>query len=243
MASGNEVAGLDGYSAQEHERVLDAERRYGNAYVNAYNTTIILSNIMMWPITDCEIFIRFLSQMKKYHFSSLLSTVRLHRIQAKMDLRYFLESTVNAAYALVHQDSSIYFDYTSMRQSDAKKASRQAYKWIEGAYGGHSEAVRRIKDQINNQSAHANIFNSQHNFAFISGERAEIHTTFFDFEDEAWIKADLYQCAQAGLIGIDLLLDVQKQHGGFLPSAEALEGLPVLIADNEAVFRELSATG
>lgn len=243
MASDNEVGGLNGYSAQEHERVIDAERRYGNAYVNAYNTTILLSNIMMWPVTNCDVFIRFLSQVKKYHSLSLLSTVRLHRIQAKMDLRYFLESTVNAAYALVHQDSTIYFDYTGAKQPEAQKASRQAYKWIEGAYGDHSKAIQRIKDQINDQSAHANVFNSQHNFAFIPGERAEIHTTFFDFEEEAWTKADLYQCAQAGLIAIDLLLDVQKQHGGFLPSTEAVEGLPMLIADNEAVFRELSAAG
>src|ERR1035437_2421810 len=122
MTPDNEAMSLSGYSAQEHERVINAERRYGNFYVNAYNTTLLLSNIMMWPVTDCEIFIRFLSQLKKYHSLSLISTVRLHRIQAKMDLRYFLESTVNAAYALVHQDTKIYFDYEGGKQPEAQKA-------------------------------------------------------------------------------------------------------------------------
>jgi hypothetical protein len=103
--------------------------------------------------------------------------------------------------------------------------------------------IRQIKDQINKQSAHANIFGSQHNFAFVPVERAEIHTTFFDIEDERWTKADLYQCAQAGLIAVDLLLAVQKQYGGFLPSTEAVEGLPLLIADNDALLQELETAG
>src|ERR1700730_17324299 len=102
---------LSAYSAEEHQRAVDAESRYGNYYVTAYNTTILLSNIMMWPLIDCEIFIRFLSLMKKYHSLSMISTVRLHRIQAKMDLRYFLESTIHAAYTLAHPDSTAYFDY------------------------------------------------------------------------------------------------------------------------------------
>lgn len=103
--------------------------------------------------------------------------------------------------------------------------------------------IQQIKSQINEQSAHANIFNSQHNFAFVPEERAEIHTSFFDLEDESWVKADLYQCAQAGLIAIDLLLAVQKQYGGFLPSTEAVEGLPFLIEDNDALLKELKPDG
>jgi hypothetical protein len=239
MTAEDEAMNLNDYSAKEHRMVIDAEQRYGKFYVNAYNTTILLSNIMLWPVRDCEMFIRFLSQMKKYHSLSLISTVRLHRIQAKMDLRYFLESTVNAAYALVHDNTNIYFKNEGGEQPEAQKASRLAYAWIDGAYKDHSKIIQRIKDQINKQSAHANIFSSQHNFAFVPGERAEIHTTFFDIEDESWIKDDLYQCAQAGLIAVDLLLAVQKEYGRFLPSAEAIDGLPLLIVDNDALLREL----
>src|ERR1700723_2737463 len=117
---------IDAYSAEEHQRVIDAEQRYGDYYVNAYNATIMLSNIMMWPVSDCDLFIRFLSQLKKYHTLSLISTVRLHRIQAKMNLRYFLESTVNAAYALAHTDTPNYFDLQNNRIGDAQKATLKA---------------------------------------------------------------------------------------------------------------------
>lgn len=229
---------IDAYSAEEHQRVIDAEQRYGDYYVNAYNATIMLSNIMMWPVSDCDIFIRFLSQLKKYHTLSLISTVRLHRIQAKMNLRYFLESTVNAAYTLTHTDTKVYFNFDDEEQPDAKKASHRAYNWIENAFPAHSQSILNMKDQINKQTAHANIFNSQHNFLYVPGARAEIHTSYFDFEDEQFVKADLWQCAQAGLIVIDLILAVQKQHGGFLPSRD-VEGLGELIANNDTLLDEL----
>jgi hypothetical protein len=229
---------IDAYSAEEHQRVIDAEQRYGDYYVNAYNATIMLSNIMMWPVSDCDIFIRFLSQLKKYHTLSLISTVRLHRIQAKMNLRYFLESTVNAAYALTHTDTKVYFNFDDEEQPDAKKASHRAYNWIENAFPAHSQSILNMKDQINKQTAHANIFNGQHNFLYVPGARAEIHTSYFDFEDEQFVKADLWQCAQAGLIAIDLILAVQKQHGGFLPSRD-VEGLGELIANNDTLLDEL----
>jgi hypothetical protein len=232
---------LDAYSLEEHERLVHAGERYGNYYWNAHKATIMLSNIMVWPVTDCDLFIRFLSQMKKYHTLSMISTVRLHRIQAKMNLRYFVESTVNAAYTLVHTDTKAYFDYKKRQQPKSQKASRQAYKWIEGAYIEHSDALQAIKDTINEHTAHANVMNSQHNFRFVPGERAEIHTSFVDFEEDEWIKVDLWACAQAGLIAIDLLLAVQKKYGGFLPSRE-VDGLAELIVENGALLSELEAT-
>lgn len=230
---------LEVFSASEHEMVIDAERRYSDYFLHARNTTILLSNIMMWPIIDCDLFIRFLSQMKKYHTLSVLATVRLHRIQAKMDLRYFLESCVHAGYSLVHTDTTIYFDYAAMRQLDAKKASLKAYRWIEAAFPDHSKTIRDIKAQINDQMAHANVINSQHNFRYVPGQAAEIHTSFFDFEDDKWTKVDLWRCAQSGLIAIDLLLAIQKQYGGFLPSNDC-DSLPELIEENESLLKRLS---
>jgi hypothetical protein len=114
---------LELFSAEEHQKLVDAERRYGNAFINAYNTTILVSNLMMWPIIDCDLFIRFYSQMKKYHALSVVSTVRLHRIQAKMDLRDFLESTANAAFSLAHTDNQNYFDLQNNRIGDAQRAT------------------------------------------------------------------------------------------------------------------------
>ena len=226
------------YSAEEHQKLIDAESRYGNAFVNAYNTTIMLSNIMMWPISDCDLFIRFYSQVKKYHALSLVSSVRQHRVQAKMDLRYFLESLVNAAFTLAHTGTRNYFDHENKKINTPHKATGLAYKWIEGAYGGYSKFIKDLKDEINGETAHAHVVNSQHNFDFIPGVRAEIITSYFDFDDNDLVKVDLWQCAKAGLYAIDLILAVQKDFGGFLPSRE-VEGLGGLMADNDAVLSEL----
>lgn len=226
------------FSADEHQKLLDAEKNYGNAFINAYNTTTLVSNLMMWPIADCDLFIRFYSQMKKYHSLSVISTVRMHRIQAKMDLRYFLESTAHAAFSLANTGTNNYFDHQKQCISDAQKASRKAYHWLDTTYKGHSDFIRELKSTINEQTAHANVVNSQHNFDFIPGERAEIVTSYFDFEDEEMVKLDLWLAAKAGIHAADLILQVQKDSGGFLPSND-VANLPNLIADNDSVLAEI----
>lgn len=226
------------YSADEHQKLVDAERRYGNSFVNAYNATIMLSKIMVWPIVACDLFIRFYSQIKKYHTLSLVSTVRLHRVQAKMDLRYCLESTVNAAFTLAHTDTQNYFDYAGNKINNAQKATAHAYKWIENVYPGHSKFIKDMKDEINGHTAHAHVVNSHHNFDFVPGEGAEIITSYFDFQDDQLVKMDLWLCAKAGLYAIDLILAVQKDFGGFLPTSD-VDDLGQLMADNDAVLYEL----
>jgi hypothetical protein len=233
---------LELFSAEEHQKLVDAERRYGNAFINAYNTTILLSNLMMWPVVDCDLFIRFYSQMKKYHTLSVVSTVRLHRVQAKMDLRYFLESAANAAFSLAHTDTKNYFDLQNNRIRDAQKATLKAYKWLETTYPSHSDFIKDLRANINEQTAHARVANSQHNFDFVPGQRAEIVTSYFDFKDDEIVKLDLWVGAKAGLHAIDLILSVQKDFGGFLPSSD-LGDLPELMADNDAVLRELRDEG
>jgi hypothetical protein len=229
---------LELFSAEEHQRLVDAESKYGNAFVNAYNTTILLSNLMMWPVVDCDLFIRFYSQMKKYHTLSVISTVRLHRVQAKMNLRYFLESTANGAFSLAHSDTRNYFDLQNNRAGDAQKATTKAYKWLEATYSAHSNFMRNLKADINEQTAHAHVINTQHNFDFVPGQRAEIITSYFDFEDDELVKLDLWVAAKAGLHAIDLILTAQKDFGGFLPSSDTGD-LPQLMTDNDAVLREL----
>jgi hypothetical protein len=117
---------LETYSAEEHARLLAAEDRYGNAFINAYNVTILLSDLVLWPTGPVDLFFRFYSQVKKYHSLSIVSSVRLHRVQAKMDLRYFLELTVHAGYALAHPQTTAYFDLDRHALGDAKTATSQA---------------------------------------------------------------------------------------------------------------------
>jgi len=83
------------------------------------------------------------------------------------------------------------------------KASRAANAWIHKHFQTHSDEIKRMKDTINEQTAHANVYNSFHNFDFVSGENAAIYTSYFDFDDDYWLKVDLWECAQAGLVAAD----------------------------------------
>jgi hypothetical protein len=231
--------GIESYSLQEHAMVMEAEARYGAFLTNARDATYLLSTLMQWPTKDCDIFIRFLSQMTKYHTLCLMSLVRQHRIQAKMYLRYFLESTAHAAFALAHVDTNIYFgDLENGKEHDAKKASSKAYKWLESEFPEHSDEIKRVKNLINEQTAHANVLNSQHHFEFVAGERPEIHMAYFDFDDDHWTKVDLWECAQCGLLASDLILAVRQRFGGFFSSRQS-DGLPSLIAENAALLTVL----
>lgn len=79
--------------------------------------------------------------------------------------------------------------------------------------------MKELKTDINEQTAHAHVINSQHNFDFVRGERAEIITSYFDFEDEELVKLDLWLGAKAGLHAIDLILCVLKDFGGVFAGA------------------------
>lgn len=229
---------IEEFSHIEHQLILDAEERYGEFFTTTRDVSLVLSNIMSWPTKDCDIFIRFLSQMKKAHTQTLMSLVRQHRIQAKMTLRYFLESTVHAAYALVHVDTTNYFNTADGKKHDPQKASRAAYAWISEHFTSHSDEIKRMKALINEQTAHANVYNSFHNFNFVGGENAAIYTTFFDFDDDHWLKVDLWECAQAGLVAADLILAIRKVHGGFIPSRDA-DTVPRLIEATGHLFDQL----
>jgi hypothetical protein len=57
----------------------------------------------------------------------------------------------------------------------------------------------------------------------VQGERAEIHTSYFDFEDDRQVRVDLWLAAKAGLHAANLILAVQRKVGGFVPKADAAD--------------------
>ena len=100
----------------------------------------------------------------------------------------------------------------------------------------HNPVKRQL--DINGQTAHAHVANSGHNFDYVPGK--EIVTSYFDFEDDEWVKVDLWICAKAGLNAINLILAVQRDFGGFIPKSE-VDGLGGLMADNDDVLKEIEA--
>ena len=206
--------------------------------INAAGATLAFSNLVGIPLTDCETFHRFHAQAKKHHTLSLLSTVRRHRIQAKLNLRYFLESTVHAAYALAHPDRTEYLDIEQSTFVKDEIVKKRANSWLSKKYPSSSAEILRMKNDINSQDAHTNIAASGNTFTYDPKERAII-TSFFDFEDKEIIQADLWVCAQAGLVGFDLLLAVRDGFGGFIAKRSAVEEWQQLREANGLLFDEM----
>ncbi|MCU1483119.1 MAG: hypothetical protein JWQ19_3905 [Subtercola sp.] len=231
---------LEDFSAQEHEKLLEAEGKYGIAWINAYDATLLLSNLVEIPVVTCDLFFRFFSQVKKYHTLSIVSSVRLHRVQAKLDLRYFLESTANVVFSMAHPDTTNYLDIENQQFGDPKRATSKAYKWLEAQFPGHSNFMRDLKASINEETAHAHIANSGNNFEVTDEPDTQIVTSFFDFEDDEQVTVDLWLAAKAGLEAVDLILAARQTYGLFLPSRDS-DRLSQLKADNDAVLDALRA--
>jgi hypothetical protein len=75
----------------EHRLTLAARERCGNFYAQAESATAFLSLFIESVPPTLPIFARFWSLTKKHHLLAMLSTVRLHHVQAMFDLRQSLE--------------------------------------------------------------------------------------------------------------------------------------------------------
>ena len=90
----------------ESERlmVLEAHGRYPTFYPHAEEAVHFLSTFVRSIKADRHIFGSFLSHAKEHAMLALFSTIRLHQVQAMMDLRQVLEAGTAAAFALVHPE-------------------------------------------------------------------------------------------------------------------------------------------
>ncbi|KWD85130.1 hypothetical protein WL71_03465 [Burkholderia ubonensis] len=188
-----------------------------------------LIGLISWPTVPCDGFLRFLAQMKKSLLLCVVSVIRQHRVQGMMNLRYFLETTSHAAYGLAHKDPAAYLKDGEI--DDPKVISGKAYKWLEREYPTVSKEIKRMKDEINSETAHANILNSIYTFA-LEGEPVEaIRNELFDFDDPKQVMADLCNCAHAGVLALELLESVRLKYGGYFPARRG-EPVPALRETN-----------
>jgi hypothetical protein len=67
--------------------LLTAKDRYGDHYVNARSSSVFLSRCIASIPHDRMNFGRFFAILKKHHMLSIISAVRLHKVQAMMNLR------------------------------------------------------------------------------------------------------------------------------------------------------------
>ena len=213
----------------ERDMFLKAGERYGEYFANASEFNSLLNGFIKSIKADRFLFAMFLSQVRKHSTLAFFSAVRLHHIQATMDLRQVLEAGACAAYAIANIDPKDFADVDEQGLLNASQSlTKKRYDWLDKHYPQGSAAIRRMKETINSSSAHANIIYSHNNFT-LALEHGRFETPFFDIEDEFLVKTDLWQIANIvmGLMdlcyGVNAKLDVIKFTDDFGPRLKELE--------------------
>jgi hypothetical protein len=225
----------------EREMALRAEERFGAYYVNAFHFSELLNHFIKSAHPDRMIFALFLSQVRKHHTLALFSTVRLHRIQAMMDLRQTLEAGACAAYATANTEQASFADTDEDGVlNPTQNLAKKRYTWLEQSFGEDSKAIKNLK-RIINKSAHSNIADAHLTFNFDAVNR-HFDTPFFDFENDYFVKSDLWLIANVEMGLMRLFFQVNRTLD-VIVFADAFKGrLKELSTENGRLRAEMMQT-
>ena len=147
--------------SSEHRAVLSAPQRYGRHYESAFQISVFLTSFLESFHESRWVFGSFLGQVKNHQMLSLFSTVRLHKVQAMLNLRQVVEAGACAAYAIANPDHNDFVDTDEHGILDtSQKLARKRYKWLDDNYPDGSQAIKDIKEQLNSTTSHANLINA-----------------------------------------------------------------------------------
>jgi len=226
----------------ESQMILHGAERSGDYFINASEFNNLLQQFIKSVDPDRFIFAMFLSQIRKHHLLAHFSAVRSHHIQAMMNLRQVLEAGSCAAYAIANPNKGGFADIDEKGIIDpSQELAKKRYKWLEDNFGKGSDAIKNMKNAINNSTAHSNIVYAHNNFRF-DGEQRKFVTPFFDIEDDYLVKTNLWQMGNIAMGLMDLFygvnkdLDVIKFVDNFIPRLKTLE------AENHRLKAEMMST-
>ncbi|HJZ69610.1 MAG TPA: hypothetical protein VKF81_15910 [Blastocatellia bacterium] len=226
----------------ERELILTADQRYGKYYLHARECAILLSRCIISVDPDRMMFARFFSLIKKQVMLALLSTLRLHKVQALMNLRQVLEAGAAAAFAIANPEPEHFARTDANGFIDASQdLTEKRYKWLAKHFPAGSEAIKKKKNLINDFAAHANVVATNQTFE-VNEVGNEISAPFFDTEDEYHVKTDLWQTASISIELMGLLYEVNKTQNvlEFIPNFE--HHLRRVYDDNSALLMEMKST-
>jgi hypothetical protein len=233
----------------ERAMVLNGAARYGQHYWHARTAAESLSRCVASVDRDrSDTFGRMFSLMKKQHMLAFLSSLRLHKVQAMLDLRHALEAGAAAAYTIANPRVQDFVDVDPSGTMDpSQNLTNKRYRWLDQNYPEPSEWIREIKGLINAQTAHANIVSGHDTYRVEeSGEPAS--TPFFDIEDEHDVEGDLWLIARAAIIMMGLLYrvagDVAGKEGRSVLAfrSDFLQTTQGLACENDALEDEWKAS-
>jgi hypothetical protein len=226
----------------EREMVAVAPERYGKFYETAAASSLFLTNFLKSINLDMAVFASFMSQVKKHHTLALLSTVRLHQVQSRMNLRQALEAGACAAYAIAHSDHNDFVytdDYGILDPSQALTDKR--YKWLEKHYPKESDSIKNIKKLINKSASHSNLVCAQNNFLY-ENEQNQFATPFFDIEDSYHVKSDLWLIGNIALILMDFFYKVNNGRNTIMFIDDFQQNFAVLAKYNDTLRVEMTSS-
>ena len=213
----------------ESQMILHGAERFGDYFVNASEFNSLLQQFIKSIDPDRLIFAMFLSQIRKHHLLAKFSAVRLHHIQAMMNLRQVLEAGSCAAYAIANPNQADFADIDGNGiLYPSQKLTKKRYAWLESNFKKGNDPIKNMHDAINSSTAHSNIVYAHNNLRF-DGEQKKFITPFFDIEDDYLIKTDLWQIGNIAMGLMDLFYGVNKNLGvikftdDFIPRLKALE--------------------
>src|SRR5271166_5765128 len=230
----------------ERSMFLDGEARYGRHFKHARAVTMYLSLCVVSVDHDrSDTFGRLFSLMKKQHMLAFLSALRLHKVQAMLNLRQVLEAGAGAAYAIANPNIRDFADIDAFGIMDpSQKLAGKRYRWLRENYPEASKRIEDIKKEINDQNAHANIVSADATFR-VGHTKDIVDLPFFDVEDEYFVKADLWRIGSAAITLMDLFYGVTESVARatgqsvleFRPDfPNTIEGL---VAESNALQREI----
>jgi DNA-binding transcriptional regulator YiaG len=223
----------------EYQAILLAPQRYGSYYDNAFGCSIFLTQFLKSIDPDRWIFGSFLSQVKKHHTLALFSTVRLHKIQAMMDLRQAMEAGACAAFAIANPGHNHFVDADNFGILDpTEKLARKRYRWLREHYAAGSKAVEDIKKQINEQDAHANLVSSHNNFQ-IEDEAGGFSAPFFDIEEDIFVKINLWRIGNAAIVLLYFFWEINEGRNVIKFVDDFVSVMEKLRAQNNALRAEV----
>jgi hypothetical protein len=216
---------IEEITESERQMVLTAKERFGRHFVNARAGSVFLSQCIVSVDHDRMNFGRFLALLKKHHMLAIMSAVRLHKVQAMMNLRQVIEAGAAAAFAIANPEDRHFFKVDANNIITLPpKLTEKRYRWLEQNFKAGSDAIKAKKELINNAQSHANVVSAD------------------NIEDDYYVRTDLWLASAIALDLMDLFYGVNKERSviGFI------DDFPVFLAkferDTAAPRAEMMAT-
>ncbi len=231
--------------------ILDSERamvalgakRYGEYFDNASEFNNLLNNfIKSVDQPDRFIFMLFYSQVKKHHTLALFSTLRLHHIQAGMDLRQTIEASQWGTYAMNNIEKEKFVEEEDGILVTKDKHEKAMYLWLDQNFLVKANEFKKLKSLISGSVGHSNIAYAFQNFEMGSADDPGFSIPFFDIEDDFHVKSDLWFVANVALGILDLFYGANQKYKVFQLADDFMPRFQALVKKNNELKTEMMNT-